>query len=343
MTVRPDAFTARHGGDLALATARYGTPPQGWLDLSTGINPTPYPAPSIPVARCAALPDAGALAALIDAAREAYRVPSSISLISVPGSEMALRLLPYAIPEGKVAIVGPTYRSHYEAWSNAGRTVLSISTLDQLPPETTNVVAANPNNPDGRSISNAELARSAAAVSERGAMLVVDEAFADLDPTLSLVPFLDQTPAVVLRSFGKFFGLPGLRLGFVAGPRVVVDRLAHLLGDWPVSAPAIDVGRMALKDHAWQAETRIRLRESADRLRALLTRHGLNIAGGTDLFVLVETPEADALHHCLAQAGIWTRLFDYRHDWIRIGLPGNAASFTRLDTALGGIPDCVDR
>jgi cobalamin biosynthetic protein CobC len=146
-----------------------------------------------------------------------------------------------------------------------------------------------------------------------------------------------------LRSFGKFFGLPGLRLGFVAGPRAIIDRLTPLLGDWPVSAPAIDVGRMALKDHAWQAETRIRLSESADRLRALLNRHRFNITGGTDLFVLVETPEADALHHCLAQAGIWTRLFDYQPDWIRIGLPGDAAAFARLDSALGGFPDCVGR
>jgi cobalamin biosynthetic protein CobC len=342
MTFPHDTLSTHHGGNLALARARYGTPPQGWLDLSTGINPVAYPAAAIDSASLAPLPDPDTLQALIATARETYRVPSGASLLAVPGSEIALRLLPFIMPDGQVAIVGPTYGSHDEVWA-ARQPVSAISGLDRIPPAATIVVLTNPNNPDGRTLPGEDVARSTAALAGRGGMLIVDEAFADLHPDASLAPFLDGAPAIVLRSFGKFFGLAGLRLGFVAGPPTVADRLRHLLGAWPVSGAAIAIGQAALGDHGWQSDARSRLAAAAERLRTLLARHGLRVAGGTDLFILVELPDAARLHARLAEAGIWTRIFPYRSDWLRLGLPAGEAGFARLDAAFDAAADLIAR
>jgi cobalamin biosynthetic protein CobC len=338
-----DAGAGVHGGNLAFARARYGTPPAGWLDLSTGINPTPYPAEPIDPAGLAALPDSDALEALIATAREAYRVPPEANLVAVPGSEIAIRLLPFVLPDAQVAIFEPTYGSYRDAWVASQRAVATIETLEQVPPGGVNVVIANPNNPDGRTLPRTDVARFAAKLADNGGMLVVDEAFADLHPDVSLMPRLDHAPAVVLRSFGKFFGMAGLRLGFVAGPSAVVARLGHLLGAWPLSNAAIAIGRTALSDRAWQRAARTRLAATAGRLRLLLEQHGLGITGGTDLFVLVEHASAARLHAHLAQAGIWTRVFPYRRDWLRFGLPSGEAAFARLESALTRAADTLAR
>jgi cobalamin biosynthetic protein CobC len=328
-----DPSFPEHGGDLSFAGARYGHPKDGWLDLSTGINPDPYPAPTLGAAIFAALPQADAQNALIEAARSAYDLPANTDLLATPGSEIALRLLPLVAPAGPVAIVSPAYGSHRQAWSAAGRRILKIDTVTGTS-EAPVLVIVNPNNPDGRATPPSELASIAQRLAARGGLFIVDEAFADLDPDISLAPFLDGAPAVVLRSFGKFYGLPGLRLGFVAGPASTLRRLAHLLGGWPVSNAAIEIGRAALSDREWQASTRRSLKEKAGRLRSLLQRHGWRIAGGTDLFVLVEHPDAGSIHARLAEAGIWTRAFADLPEWLRIGLPRDEADFARLDTAL---------
>lgn len=341
MTIPSELLATHHGGNLADARAHYGTPPQGWLDLSTGVNPTPYPALPIGPASLAALPDHSALEALVTTACEAYRVPSGARLAAAPGSEIALRLLPFVLPAGHTAIVGPTYSSHYDAWAAAGQTVSAIPGLQAIPPEATNVVLANPNNPDGRILPRADIARLAAALADKGGALVVDEAYADLDPDVSLVPLLDHAPAVVLRSFGKFFGLAGLRLGFVAGPPVVVDRLGNLLGAWPLSNAALTIGQAALGDRVWQGDARKRLAADASRLRTILMRHGLRLAGGTDLFALIEQPGAARLHERLAETGIWTRIFPYREDWLRVGLPAGDDQFATFDAALAAAADVI--
>ena len=334
MSIPSDEHVPSHGGDLTYAVARYGTPPGGWLDLSTGINPTAYPAPTVDAAAFVALPAREAHNALIDAARTAYGVPASVSLIATPGSEIALRLLPLVSPAGSAVVVGPTYESHRHAWSATNRNVVEIAALADIPDNAAIVVLANPNNPDGRSIARAELTDLAGQLSRKGGVLIIDEAFADLDPDLSLAPLLDTVQAIVLRSFGKFYGLAGLRLGFLAGHATVVDRLGVLLGAWPVSSAALTIGRTALADRIWQKETRLAIADKAHRLRELLDQHRVPIAGDAGLFVLAEHRDAFVIHTRLAEDGIWTRLFAYRRDWLRFGLPADEAAFARLDEAL---------
>lgn len=341
MTIPQNPSGPRHGGNLAYATARYGTPPEGWLDLSTGINPHPYPATPVKAEDLAALPDRAALDRLLVTARQAYRVPFGVHLLATPGSEIAIRLLPFLLPDRPTAIVGPTYGSHYDAWAEAQRTVATVDALEAIPVDVANVVVTNPNNPDGRTFGLGTLEKMANECAQRGGALIVDEAFADLEPDYSLTPLLGDTPAVVLRSFGKFFGLAGLRLGFVATSFPPAAQIERLLGDWPVSATALGVGQTALADDSWQTKARHHLGADAARLRTLFERHGLTVAGGTDLFALVDHDNATGLHIRLAEAGIWTRVFPYRRDWIRFGLPGSPAAFERLDRALAAAADLI--
>ncbi len=339
MTMRAETMTAvddmpRHGGALAAAAARYGIAGSDWLDLSTGINPAPYPLPALDPADFARLPDPAALAGLIAAARRAYGVADEAAVVPLPGSDLGLRLLPLLRQTGRVAVLSPTYSGHAEAWRASGHAVTPVATLTEAEGADV-VVLANPNNPDGRRSGRDAILKVLAHLPSDGLMLV-DEAFADLEPALSLAPDLGDPRLVLLRSFGKFYGLAGLRLGFALGSGSTVRRLSALVGDWPLSGPAITVGTCALGDANWQAATRLRLAEGRARLDAMLARHRLEVAGGTDLFRLVRSAEARALHEGLARQGIWTRIFADLPGAIRFGLPPEDG-FDRLERALGAI------
>jgi cobalamin biosynthetic protein CobC len=310
-----------HGGDLSFATSVYGMPRDGWLDLSTGINPHPYPAPLIPPEWLHRLPDNEALLGLLAAARKAYRVPDAVDLIAVPGTEAAIRQLPGIMPPGEVAIVGPTYGTYATVWPVA----VGIDTIAEAPADAATIVAVSPNNPDGRIVAKDAL--------PRGPFLVIDEAFADLTPDASVIPTLGGRNALVLRSLGKFYGLAGLRLGFVAAAQEVCAAIAAKFGAWPVSGPAIAIGTAALADTAWRERMRAQLATEAAELRGTLATHELKVTGGTDLFVLADADDAHSLHGRLARHGVWTRAFAEQPRWLRFGLPG-ASNLARLAEAL---------
>jgi cobalamin biosynthetic protein CobC len=326
----------KHGGDLGAAMARHGGILSDWLDLSTGINPHAYPV-ELPGDSHVwqVLPTEGARTRLLEAARGAYGVPKELRTVAAPGTQALISLLPLVLPEGAVAIVGPTYGSHGDVWRRAGRVVREItSPHTDLDGDVRVLVIVNPNNPDGRLTDVQSLRHQAERLAARGGILVVDEAFADCMPGASLLPHLAGVPAVVLRSFGKFYGLAGLRLGFAAAPRDISDRLETLLESWAVSGPALEVGTRALSDRAWQNAMQARLADEVGDLTLVLQARGVSVFGGTPLFVLAGTRDAARLHEALARQRIWTRRFDYAPTWLRIGLPGGAEKLARLDAAL---------
>ncbi|WP_417769756.1 threonine-phosphate decarboxylase CobD [Stappia sp.] len=325
----------KHGGDLGAAIARHGGIADDWLDLSTGINPYAYPLTEALSQRAwTQLPSRAALDRLLAAARKAYEVPEASALVAAPGTQALIALLPDIAPAGDVAIVGPTYGSHADTWTRAGRKVTELTSPHAEPdPSVRVLVLVNPNNPDGRLVDPKSLQYMARTMAARGGLLVIDEAFADCVPGASVLPHLAGAPALVLRSFGKFYGLAGLRLGFAAGPKPLVSALETRLESWAVSGPALEIGTRALGDEAWRKAMLARLADEAAGLTYSLQMQGLSVFGGTPLFVLAGARNAAGLHEALARQRIWTRVFDYAPNWIRIGLPG-AANLARLEAAL---------
>ena len=327
----------KHGGDLTEAIARHGGAPGSWLDLSTGINPRPWPIPqALPESAWQRLPSHADAEALIAAARKTYGVPDGVDIAAASGTQALIQLLPYLAAPGSVAIVGPTYSEHALAWRSAGRTVIAIDSLDACPDNAVHVIVVNPNNPDGRVTDRAGLTRIATQLKERGGWLVIDEAFADVDPAVSAAALCADLPVLILRSFGKFYGLAGLRLGFAIGAPDLIARIATALGPWPVSGPALLIGAAALADQPWADRTRRALQQQAHALDEVLVKAGFAIAGGTALFRLARHPQSLQLHATLAQQRIWCRSFDWADDLLRFGLPSDAAGLDRLAAALRG-------
>ena len=315
-----------HGGRLGAARTAWPDAPTPWLDLSTGINPRPYPVPALAPETWSRLPDPESVRALETAAATAFGVDDPARVVAAAGSEALIRLLPRLLASRRIAISTRTYGGHADAWLAAGAEL-----ADPGDPAADLRVLVNPNNPSGRALSPDQV------VDLTEGPLLVDEAFADIDPALSVAP-LAGAPGherlIVLRSFGKFYGLAGARLGFLVAEPALAARVRRALGDWPVSGPAIAVGLTAYADPAWAAQTRQRLIESTVQLDSLLRRAGFEIAGGTLLFRLTRAADAPRRFEVLAQAGILTRPFPWDETLIRFGLPGPDRDWLRLADAL---------
>jgi cobalamin biosynthesis protein CobC len=328
-----------HGGGLAAARRLFTDAPEPFIDLSTGINPYSYPLPELPPDLFTRLPDPQALAAVAALSAQTYGAPSPSHVVPAPGTQILLPLVAALVAPGRAAVLTPTYREHARAAALAGHAVTEIADLGAAR-EAMLAIVSNPNNPDGRLFDKDELIALAKRLASRGGLLIVDEAFMDIGPRDgSLAGAVERHAIVVLRSFGKFFGLGGVRLGFALAPPPLASRLAATLGPWAVSGPALAIGATALADRAWIEQTRTRLIATADRLKALLLNARLEIAGGTALFQLVRSPAAADLFHHLGRAGILVRSFAEHPSWLRFGLPGTEAAWTRLQIAVAAYAD----
>jgi cobalamin biosynthetic protein CobC len=252
-------------------------------------------------------------------------------VVAVPGSEIGLRLLSLLRDRSRVAIASPTYTSHAEAWAGHDLHRLAWQEIAARLDDFEVVVVVRPNNPDGQVIDADSLEDVALRLAKRGGWLIIDEAFAE-------TPVPPLTGAIRLRSFGKFFGLAGLRLGFVIGDEPLVGRLRALLGEWPVSGPAIAIATRAYADNRWQGDARAELAAARERLDRLFAAHGWKMGGGTLLFRLVDDPRAGAFFIHLARAGILARPFFEQPQWLRFGLPGHNAQWPRLEAAIASFP-----
>jgi len=370
-----------HGGALDEAQRRWPNAAKPWIDLSTGINPVAYPLPAIGAGVWTRLPLASEERALRQAAAARYGAMHADNVVAAPGTQALIQILPRLVassrqpPQGAgetdiadpsgarswVAVLSPTYAEHAAAWRREGHDVREVTSLAEAQGAAA-VIIVNPNNPTGRLIASDTLAEWATSLARRGGLLVVDEAFVDVvDTNASLVGRLPPS-TIVLRSFGKMYGLAGVRLGFAIAEPALAARLVGMLGPWAVSGPALAIGTAALDDSAWLEAARARLAADAARLDALLVRAGCVIAGGTPLYRLAvwapDRPQCEsvpsrtnetipaqgranagtdtalALANRLGEHGILVRRFAYERSWLRFGIPGSEEAWQRLENAL---------
>ncbi|MHB1870032.1 MAG: threonine-phosphate decarboxylase CobD [Steroidobacteraceae bacterium] len=322
-----------HGGRLRRAAQRHGIALEQWVDLSTGVNPASWCGIDVPRSAWARLPEDedGLLAA-------AQRYYAANHVLPVAGSQAAIMHLPGLRAPGRVGVLAPSYAEHALRWRQAGHQVtpLSLAECACAADDLDVLVLVNPNNPTGERIARARLLDWHTRLAARGGWLVIDEAFADADPTDSLAACTERGGLIVLRSLGKFFGLAGARVGFVLAEAQILGALEERLGPWTIAAPARLLAEHALADRAWQSAMREQLLAQSARLAALLRRCGLPPAGGCSLFQWVMSDAAATTHDVLARAGILTRLFE-TPSGLRFGLPAREAHWERLERALGAV------
>jgi len=295
--------TRDHGGGLDAAIAKYGGTRSDWVDLSTGINPVPYPIPDIATDAWSALPDQSANDALLAAARRFWNVPDQAAILAAPGASALIAKIPSLFETGTVTIQGPTYNEHAAAFRANGWDMADTGQVQ---------VVVHPNNPDGRLWRASDLTHP---------FTVIDESFCDVAPAASMVERAGQPGTLILKSFGKFWGLAGLRLGFAIGQPEMIKNLTNQLGPWAVSGPALTIGAAALRDAAWTMQTRERLAADAAILDSLMADSHAKLVGGTTLFRLYHVDDAIAWQDRLAQKHVWSRVFPYSQNWLRLGLP----------------------
>jgi cobalamin biosynthetic protein CobC len=328
-----------HGGDIDHVRERYPHAPEPWIDLSTGINPFPYPIPPLPADAWSRLPFREEEAKLRLSAARCYAADDPDRIVSAPGTQALIQLIPRLIEPTNVAIVGPTYREHMRCWKRMGHTVREIGELDEIA-DAVVVVLVNPNNPTGRHYAPRRLLDTAEEIAGRRGLLVVDEAFADFLGAEQSLVHLNPPSTIILRSFGKTYGLAGMRLGFAIAELHVASLLRAWLGPWAVSGSALAIGCQALEDTGWLIEAQDRLANAAQRLDKLLVGAGCDIVGRTSLFRLAEHPRAQSVANALACNGIHVRQFSDQKTWLRFGIPAVLA-FHRLEAALSSLQSAV--
>lgn len=307
-----------HGGGIDAAIAQFGGQRETWLDLSTGINPIPYPVPKLSKTAWSTLPDKTTINSLENAASKFWNAPIGSEVVAAGGASAIIAALPRiltgAVKNQTVNIPRPTYNEHLAAFTANGWSQAQNADVEVL---------VHPNNPDGR-FHETDLSAD---------LSIVDESFCDMTPEQS---FVQQGGAstIVLKSFGKFWGLAGLRLGFAICPPEIAAKLRDALGPWQVSGPACEIGTAALTDRNWAQTTRDRLKLDTQRLDSLLSNADLTELKGTDLFRLATCEDANSLHTHLANQHILTRKFPYSDKWLRFGLPGTQEQWQRLEQAL---------
>ena len=324
-------MTLEHGGRLELAVREYEIPREAWIDLSTGISPSSWPVPTVPGSVWQRLPEEdGAL----ESAAAAYYSCEITALLPVPGSQYALQHAPSLLPVGRVAMPQRGYTEHRLAWAVAGHRVVEYTDWTSLQAllraeQVDHVLLINPNNPSAEQVSREHLELLHRRLQSAGGFLVVDEAFADVKPEVSLAPLCPAPGLIVYRSVGKFFGLAGIRLGFLLAVARVCRKLQAQMPPWSLSHPARWIGEAALADRRWQLEQRTRLVRASQAWFALLQGAIADLEfRATALFATGagDWDHCDRLYRALARRAVLTRPFEdiAGQGMLRFGLPPRA-------------------
>jgi cobalamin biosynthetic protein CobC len=327
-----------HGGQLENIKRAYPNQALPWIDLSTGISPYAYTVSDndIRTIDLKCLPqDHNCLT------QAAYEYYGTKQLSVIPGSMWAIQMLPVirkltANDPRPVLLPRQGFNEHGKAWTGQGyniETYERLPTLDQLNRAQVCIVI-NPNNPTGSLIEMAELTGILNILSASNAWLIVDEAFIDPYQNLkySMSSQTNKEGLIVLRSFGKFFGLAGLRLGAILANKEIQIQVSMMLNNWSLSNVSQAIGQKAWQDKAWQAETKDKLIISGERLQTLFTKLNYKTVG-TVFFQTLYMANAKEFYQYLLSSGIYTRFLD-KQDGVRFGLPSLESQWERLELVI---------
>ncbi len=353
-----------HGGDLVSASQQYNIDINQWIDLSTGINPIAYPVEleansfqQLPYIR----PE------FIEASTHYYR---SSQFIPVSGTQAAIQQLPTLLADFPVLIPKLGYQEHVKYWQEKAATITYYSSdkKDTMVSQINKALAANPrqhlviinpNNPTAVLLSKEQLLNWAKQLAKQ-AYLIIDEAFIDTHKEQSVLDENLPENIIVLRSFGKFFGLAGVRLGYCFSNKTILKQLQKKLGLWQVNGPAQSLAIKALSDNKWQGQALGDICSNNQLMQTLweplfekYTSHKKNINAvkkyPSSLFVSYQLSMDDALLICeyFAKLGILLRVIAI--DENSANSPKNAQALLRIGlidqhnkTALSRVAEGID-
>ncbi|MFL0809194.1 MAG: pyridoxal phosphate-dependent class II aminotransferase [Agarilytica sp.] len=326
-----------HGGDIAWAERTFGHPKSEWVDLSTGISPWSWPVPSIPTDIWRSLPPS---CDVLHQCAAKYFGCDEQMLCAISGSQYFISSIPRLQIKARVCLPKVAYSEHEKNWAAHGHDVSHYESVDELiecltHSETDYAVIVNPNNPSTEFISADQIDSCVNAIEKNNhnCTLIIDEAFIDTYPQGSYVERLQSNNVIILRSIGKFFGLAGVRLGFVIGMPSTIESLSSLSAPWSVNHPSIYIGERALNDIAWVNSQRARIAASASELSALLSgRYTCVKSAGLFVSVFDRYSSLEKEFSCFAEEGkIFLRLIALNNGKgiLRFGLPGAAFDYVK--------------
>ncbi|HUI46225.1 MAG TPA: threonine-phosphate decarboxylase CobD [Nitrospirota bacterium] len=330
-----------HGGNIYEAAKQYGLDIKKIIDFSSNVNAL---GPSSMARRAArwslSIIDRYPDPEMTDLRRAIARYygikPEQVACDN--GANGLIHLIPRVFRPRKVLIPIPTFSEYASAAQDAGCGVVPFPLRERDgfrvdPVEMSFAMKGvdmaflcNPNNPTGQMVPKQEMLEIVSYAHQQGTTLVLDEAFMDFLESESMVKEAVQTSRIIcLRSFTKFFGMPGLRIGYAISDEVTIAELRKFQEPWTVNIPAERAAIAALDDWGYIKKTRRLIRKERDRmLSALRLLPGVETYPGSANFVLFKLVSADV--HTLRQK------LGYRGLLVRdcTGFPGLDSRFIRV-------------
>jgi histidinol-phosphate aminotransferase len=183
------------------------------------------------------------------------------------------------------------------------------------------VYIANPNNPTGTMVSEAELDRFIDRV-PRNVVIALDEAYYEFlpDPPNTLKYFRNHSNVIVLRTFSKIQGLAGLRIGYGLAHEDLIRLLQKTRQPFNVNSIAQAGALAGLRDEEYQIKTREIVRQGREFLESEFGRRKLQYVPSVANFVLVKVGHGKEIFQKLLKRGMIVRAMDeYKlPEWIRV-------------------------
>ena len=343
-----------HGGGVDRAMHDLGLSRAEIADFSASINPLGVP-PQVrsalqdAVARIGDYPEIDAESLRQDLA-SFHQLPAE-NLLPGSGSTELIYLLPRVFQPRKALLVQPCFGEYAPALLRCGTQInrLSLSVADgfrfsverilsAVDSSTDLVLLANPGNPTGIGIEPQLLLALAAQLGP--CRLLIDEAFADFCPERSLLAAVPRVPnLLILRSLTKFYAIPGLRAGYLAGPAGDIALMAAAREPWALSNLAIAAARACLTAADYQAQTLRLIPQLREELTSGLQRLGIKVFPGEANYLLCRlaqgAPRAERIAELLRQQGILIRncadFLPLDSQFFRVAVLGNDANRSLLE------------